>query len=116
MGHFCRICGRSRPNEQFSGRGHRDHVCKDCQRMPHEKRDRIERLDELWGFLDQSHISETWIMAIRAGRCGTRWRSPRKRRRGRPARVIAGAVSPFVTVAWSARTRGQKLRIHDFAF
>jgi hypothetical protein len=26
--------------------------------MPREKRDRIERLDELWGFLDQSHISE----------------------------------------------------------
>ena len=57
-GHFCRICGRTRANEKFSGRGHRDHVCKDCQRMPREQRDRIERLDELWNFLDQSHISE----------------------------------------------------------
>ncbi|MCX6930264.1 MAG: hypothetical protein NT154_44700 [Verrucomicrobia bacterium] len=26
--------------------------------MPREKRDRIERLDELWNFLDQSRISE----------------------------------------------------------
>lgn len=57
MGHFCHVCGRSRPNEKFSVRGHRVHVCKDCQRMPREKRDRIERLDELYRFLDQSNIS-----------------------------------------------------------
>jgi hypothetical protein len=57
MSHFCRICGRARPNEKFSGRGHRQHVCKDCQRMPRKKHDRIERLDELHGFLHQSHIS-----------------------------------------------------------
>jgi hypothetical protein len=57
MGHYCRICGRSRPNEQFSGRGHSIHVCKKCQRLPREKRDRIERLDELHGFLRQSLIS-----------------------------------------------------------
>lgn len=57
MGHYCRICGRSRPNEQFSGRGHRIHVCKKCQRMPREKRERIERFDELHGFLQQSMIS-----------------------------------------------------------
>src|SRR6266568_3005311 len=57
MGHYCRICGRSRPNERFSGRGHRIHVCRECQRMPREKRDRIERFEELHGFLNQSVIS-----------------------------------------------------------
>jgi len=57
VGHFCRICGRTRANEQFSGRGHRDHVCRDCQRTPREKRDCIERLDEVRGFLDQSNLS-----------------------------------------------------------
>ena len=57
MGHTCRICGRVRANERFSGRGHRDHICKDCQRMPREERERIERLDELHGFLRQSNIS-----------------------------------------------------------
>src|SRR5206468_9978063 len=40
-----------------SGRGHRDHVCKDCQRMPRDERERIECLDELHGFLRQSNIS-----------------------------------------------------------
>ena len=33
-GHYCRICGRSRPNEKFSGKGHRNHVCKECARKP----------------------------------------------------------------------------------
>ena len=42
-------------NERFSGRGHRNHVCQDCQQMPREKRQRIEQLDELYGFLDQSN-------------------------------------------------------------
>lgn len=57
MDHHCRICGRSRSNEQFSGRGHRIHVCNECQRLPRNQRDRIERLDELKGFLHQSVIS-----------------------------------------------------------
>ncbi len=57
MGHYCRICGRVRANERFSGRGHRNHVCQDCQQMPREKRQRIEQWDELYGFLDQSNIS-----------------------------------------------------------
>src|SRR5437667_12700450 len=57
MGHYCRICGRVRANERFSGRGHRHHICLDCQRMPREERQRIEQVDELYGFLDQSNIS-----------------------------------------------------------
>ena len=57
VGHFCRICGRSRPNEKFSGGGHKTHVCKDCARLPKERRDAIEQQDEIYGFLKQSHIS-----------------------------------------------------------
>lgn len=30
MGHYCKICGRTRANEKFSGKGHKNHVCKDC--------------------------------------------------------------------------------------
>ena len=30
MGHYCRICGRTRANEKFSVKGHKNHVCKDC--------------------------------------------------------------------------------------
>ncbi|MCO5298303.1 MAG: hypothetical protein M9921_15755 [Fimbriimonadaceae bacterium] len=32
-GHYCWVCGRVRPNEKFSGAGHRDHICKECVSM-----------------------------------------------------------------------------------
>ena len=57
MGHFCRICGRSRPNEKFSGGGHKIHVCKECARLPKDRREAIEQNDEIYHFLKQSHIS-----------------------------------------------------------
>jgi len=34
MGHYCYICGRTRSNEKFSGKGHKKHICKDCSRKP----------------------------------------------------------------------------------
>ena len=51
MGHYCRICGRVRANERFSGHGHRTHVCKDCQRLPREHRDVIE----------ETRVAPPWI-------------------------------------------------------
>ena len=32
-GHFCWVCERPRPNERFSGDGHRRHVCRDCAHL-----------------------------------------------------------------------------------
>jgi len=58
MGHYCRICGRERPNEQFSGKGHRTYVCKECARMPKEQRRVIEAEEEIFGFMAQTHISD----------------------------------------------------------
>ena len=58
MPRSCRICGRRRPHEKFSGKGHATHVCKDCQRMPAEKRHHLEALDEISGYLEQSNLSE----------------------------------------------------------
>jgi len=66
MGHFCRICGRKRPNERFSGKGHRSHVCKDCARLPKAERERIEQLDEMEGFLRQHSISQRNIERLEA--------------------------------------------------
>jgi len=58
MGHYCRICGRERPNEQFSGKGHRIHVCKRCNAKPKSERQFIEDKEDLFAFMHQSHISE----------------------------------------------------------
>ncbi len=65
MGHWCRICGLSRPNEQFSGKGHKTHVCKRCQAMPKAERESIEAYEEIFGFMRQKHISEKNIARLR---------------------------------------------------
>ncbi len=40
-GHYCRVCGRQRANEKFSGKGHARHICRDCERE--QRRSRRER-------------------------------------------------------------------------
>lgn len=65
MGHFCRICKRTKPNEKFSGKGHRVHVCKECKKMPKAEREAIEQQDEIFGFLEQSNISKKNIRRLR---------------------------------------------------
>jgi hypothetical protein len=47
-----------RPNEKFSGKGHRRHICKQCSRLPKEEIWRREVLEEIGGFLSQSNISK----------------------------------------------------------
>lgn len=46
-----------RPNEEFSGTGHRVHICKECQRIPKAERDVIDWRKEIFGFLRQPNIS-----------------------------------------------------------
>lgn len=65
MGHYCKICGYTRPNEAFTGKGHRNHICKECARMPKEKRDEVEQQEEICNFLEQSHISERNVARLR---------------------------------------------------
>ena len=64
-GHYCRICHSIRPNEAFSGKGHRIHVCKKCSLLPKEERERIECADEIFDYLRQSHISDKNVSRLR---------------------------------------------------
>jgi hypothetical protein len=64
-GHFCRICGIRKPNEAFSGKGHRTHVCKNCAQLPKEEREEIEHKDEIFNYLRQSHISDKNVSRLR---------------------------------------------------
>nr|VFJ61876.1 MAG: hypothetical protein BECKDK2373B_GA0170837_11053 [Candidatus Kentron sp. DK] len=64
MGHWCRICGRDKANEKFSGKGHRDHICKECAKKPIEERDAIEQEEEIFGFMEQSNISSKNIARL----------------------------------------------------
>ena len=47
QGHYCKICGRRRANEKFSGFGHVVHICKDCARLPIEKRNKLQTLTRI---------------------------------------------------------------------
>ena len=66
MGVFCRICGRVRANESFTGRGHRDHVCRECQDRPSPAQEWVSEIDELHCFLGQSNISARNIARLHA--------------------------------------------------
>lgn len=57
MPHFCRQCGTMRANERFSGRGHAQHLCRDCQRLPKQEILDAGNLDDIRCFLLQTHIS-----------------------------------------------------------
>lgn len=46
-GHYCRICGSYKPNEQFSGKGHAQHVCKECHALPKEEREDMVRCNQI---------------------------------------------------------------------
>ena len=65
MGHYCRICERVRPNERFSGKGHKIHICKECSRKPKKEIGIIEQEDEIFGFLNQSYISQKNISRLK---------------------------------------------------
>ena len=57
MGHWCRICGQQKPNEKFSGKGHKNHICKLCSKKATEEIENIDHTEEIIGFLSQSNIS-----------------------------------------------------------
>ena len=49
-GHYCWCCGCHRPNERFSGKGHRRRLCKDCSKLGKEEleyRQHIRNIDQL---------------------------------------------------------------------
>lgn len=82
VGHYCRICGESRPNESFSGRGHKTHVCKRCARLPKEQRDAAEQTDAIYSFLHQSHISAKNLACLRE------WARSKNREVAELARIV----------------------------
>ncbi|MBT3288690.1 MAG: hypothetical protein HN849_08100 [Victivallales bacterium] len=63
-GRWCRICGCQRRNEAFSGRGHRNCICKECQKLPKALLERIDIGNELCGYIGQKNISEKNIARL----------------------------------------------------
>jgi hypothetical protein len=77
MGHYCRICRRQQPNEQFSGKGHKIHVSKRCKAMPKSERQVIENLDDIFRLLIGFRIGRSSAQNPAEGRTdGASARSP----------------------------------------
>ncbi|QNB47892.1 hypothetical protein BR63_17490 [Thermanaerosceptrum fracticalcis] len=58
MGHYCKICGRIRADEKFSGKGHRNHVCKDCSKKPAAERDKLTAMNRMYMLYQYSNLSK----------------------------------------------------------
>ena len=65
MGHWCRICCSEKPNEKFSEKGHRNHICKACSQKPKEEIEEIEQSEEIFNYLNQSNISKKNIARLK---------------------------------------------------
>lgn len=65
MGHYCKICGSIKPNEKFSGKGHKNHICKECSKKPLEEKNIILQEEEIFGYLKQSNISKKNITRLK---------------------------------------------------
>jgi len=62
IGHYCRICGRTRANERLSGKGHKNHICKDCSRKSKQQgRNNLKEDDVILG---AKTISEDEIIQL----------------------------------------------------
>ena len=46
-GHYCKVCGEYKANENFSGKGHASHICKSCASLPAEKQAELMTLNRL---------------------------------------------------------------------
>ena len=46
-GHYCWACDRQRPNENFSGRGHSRHLCRECAKLGAEELAYRQALNDL---------------------------------------------------------------------
>lgn len=44
---YCKICGEWKANEKFSGKGHAAHICKECMKLPVEKRNEMMTVNRI---------------------------------------------------------------------
>lgn len=61
-GHYCKICGEYKVNEEFSGKGHIAHICKSCAKLPAEEQAEqmtLTRLSNLPAYLSKAKIA--WL-------------------------------------------------------
>ncbi len=56
-GHYCRICSNCRPNEKFSRKDRRTHICQDCQKLPKAERNAVDEKSEIYNFDPDTEVT-----------------------------------------------------------
>lgn len=81
QGHYCRICGEYKANEQFSGKGHARHICKECRSLPDDVKADMVRCNEVERAVFKYPMSrQDWELLENMSR-STRTRNPGSSRR-----------------------------------
>ena len=66
-GHYCYICQGNLPNEKFSGKGHKNHICKKCSQLSKIERAEIaetNKIYNLYGFFHLSKQNRTYLEGL----------------------------------------------------
>ena len=58
-GHYCKVCGITKANEKFSGKGHAKHICKVCWKLPKSKQYEEEMSNKLIGIAMKYHLTKS---------------------------------------------------------
>jgi len=64
MGRYCKVCDTIQSNERFTGGGHKNCICKKCQKLPKDELNLILVRQELLGYWNQSNISKLNIKRL----------------------------------------------------
>ncbi|MDR3141427.1 MAG: GNAT family N-acetyltransferase [Tannerellaceae bacterium] len=61
QGHYCKICGETKANEKFSGKGHATHICKECVALPIERKNELQRINKVERISEKFRLTkEEW--------------------------------------------------------
>ena len=57
-GHYCFVCNTVMANEKFSGKGHANHICKKCSKLPVEARNEKKTINKINSLYQYTFLSK----------------------------------------------------------
>ena len=101
-GHYCKICGEYKSNESFSGKGHAQHICKEC--MGEMKKGNKKILDLPFGDNEFEIVdADEYVASILYGNNEERETKTFKKLNRDQKMVLKAIVQDEVTLYWQAR-------------
>ena len=100
-GHYCKICGEYKSNESFSGKGHAQHICKEC--MGEMKKGNKKVLDLPFGDNEFEIVdADEYIASVLYSNSEEREPKTFKKLSREQKMVLKAIVQDEVTLYWQA--------------